>query len=310
MFTDDQLTRCLNAPRIALLRGVRAGLDEALALHRLHSMVNAVKMALHLPRALAGVDQREFADQDVRGLIRLLERLARPSEAPLLCERLGALAEGFADGSAPSWRGGEHQADAADSEDPLGAPYLSIVATSRNDNHGGDLTPRMQKFLDGIFHFSAKYQLPTEVLLVEWNPPSDRPPLNEILAAPSDHSHCSLRYVTVPGEIHDGYRYAEQYPLYQMIAKNVGIRRARGAFVLSTNVDILLSDELWAELARRELKRGVMYRVDRNDVDRRIIDVTNIREVMEACPKEVNPTEGIQGLKRTAVRRRIFGRLK
>jgi len=29
-----------------------------------------------------------------------------------------------------------------------------------------------------------------------------------------------------------------------MIAKNVGIRRARGRFVLSTNIDILLSNEL------------------------------------------------------------------
>jgi succinate dehydrogenase / fumarate reductase iron-sulfur subunit len=35
-----------------------------------------------------------------------------------------------------------------------------------------------------------------------------------------------------------------------------------------------------------------------------------IANCSEACPKELNPTEGIQWLKRAAVRRRLFGRLK
>jgi len=35
-----------------------------------------------------------------------------------------------------------------------------------------------------------------------------------------------------------------------------------------------------------------------------------IMNCVEACPKELNPTEGIQWLKRAAVRRRLFGRAK
>ncbi len=35
-----------------------------------------------------------------------------------------------------------------------------------------------------------------------------------------------------------------------------------------------------------------------------------ITNCIEACPKELNPTEGIQWLKRAAVRRRLFGRWK
>ncbi len=35
-----------------------------------------------------------------------------------------------------------------------------------------------------------------------------------------------------------------------------------------------------------------------------------ITNCIEACPKELNPTEGIQWLKRAAVRRRLFGRSK
>ena len=50
-----------------------------------------------------------------------------------------------------------------------------------------------------------------------------------------------------------------------MIAKNVGIRRARGQFILATNIDILFSDELAEYLATRRLEHGRMYRIDRHD---------------------------------------------
>ena len=35
-----------------------------------------------------------------------------------------------------------------------------------------------------------------------------------------------------------------------------------------------------------------------------------ITNCVEACPKELNPTEGIQWLKMAAVRRRLFGKAK
>jgi hypothetical protein len=52
-----------------------------------------------------------------------------------------------------------------------------------------------------------------------------------------------------------------------MIAKNVGIRRARGRMVLATNIDILFTDAMFAFLASGEAKRDVMYRCDRHDTD-------------------------------------------
>jgi hypothetical protein len=51
-----------------------------------------------------------------------------------------------------------------------------------------------------------------------------------------------------------------------MIAKNVGIRRARGRFILATNIDILFSNELAAYLGAQELRQDRMYRMDRCDV--------------------------------------------
>jgi hypothetical protein len=56
-----------------------------------------------------------------------------------------------------------------------------------------------------------------------------------------------------------------------MIAKNVGICRARGKFVLSTNIDVLFSDELAAFLASGKLDPSVIYRIDRYDINNKIL---------------------------------------
>ena len=55
--------------------------------------------------------------------------------------------------------------------------------------------------------------------------------------------------------------------------------------------------------ARRE-------RLPNFDNERGVYRCHTITNCMEACPKELNPTEGIQWLKGAAVRRRLFGRLK
>jgi succinate dehydrogenase / fumarate reductase iron-sulfur subunit len=46
------------------------------------------------------------------------------------------------------------------------------------------------------------------------------------------------------------------------------------------------------------------------DNERGVYRCHTIMNCVEACPKELNPTEGIQWLKRAAVRRRLWGRLK
>ncbi|MDB5311011.1 MAG: hypothetical protein JWO38_5213, partial [Gemmataceae bacterium] len=79
-------------------------------------------------------------------------------------------------------------------------------------------------------------------------------------------SPCAVRVVEVPPAVHARYRHAKALPLYQMIAKNVGIRRARGEFVLATNVDLLFSDDLVRFIAARNLRPDRMYRTDRHDV--------------------------------------------
>src|SRR5438270_12732264 len=141
-------------------------------------------------------------------------------------------------------------------------PYISLVVTARNDNHGGSLLSRMQAFVNGWIGQCKRHGLLSELIVVDWNPPQDRPPLMEALRWPEDTRPCDVRFIQVPLEIHSRFRHADVLPLYQMIAKNVGIRRARGQFILATNIDIIFSDELMQYLAQGRLQLGRMYRMD------------------------------------------------
>src|ERR1035441_10312403 len=123
-------------------------------------------------------------------------------------------------------------------------PYLSVVVTARNDDHGGNLLGRMQVFVDAWINQAKRHNLSSELIVVEWNPPAGRDRLAQALRWPGDTGPCEVRIIEVPPEVHARYRQAAALPLYQMIAKNVGIRRARGEFILATDIDILVSDQL------------------------------------------------------------------
>lgn len=166
-------------------------------------------------------------------------------------------------------------------------PYLTIVATSRNDGHGGDILKRMRLFVGGLIAQANRHRLPAELIVVEWNPPESHPPLRDVLPRPAAGDLLTLRYVVVPGELHRRYRRAREIPLFQMIAKNVGIRRARGEFVLCTNVDLLFSDELFAALAAGNLARDTFYRANRCDVPDGIDPGWDIGTQLAWCGKNV-----------------------
>lgn len=188
-------------------------------------------------------------------------------------------------------------------------PGLSIVVTTRNDDRDGSgLTP-LRRFVFLLAEQAAQEGLAAEVIIVEWNPPADRPRLAEAIPWPDHAGTFAVRIITVPPEIHHGFGNAEKLPLFQFIAKNAGIRRARGAFILATNVDVFFSSEMVRFLASQRLRRGAMYRVDRHDVrpgapeglsaDAFLLycrqNVTRINEAAatrEVCPGSVGPSNG------------------
>lgn len=146
------------------------------------------------------------------------------------------------------------------------SPYLSLVTASRNDDHGGDPLRRTQIFVNSFARQCEKHRIPAELILVDWNPVAGRPGLASVLQLPAGSTCCTARVITVPPGLHARVKYAEKLPFFQMIAKNAGIRRARGRFILATNIDIIFSDELMAYIGRQQLDPTKQYRVDRYDI--------------------------------------------
>lgn len=184
--------------------------------------------------------------------------------------------------------------------DHVATPYLSVVAATRNDDHGGGLLARMQVFVDALIAQCERHQLDAELILVEWNPPADRAPLVDALRWPAGGGRVTVRVITVSPELHRRFAHAEALPLFQMIAKNVGIRRAGAPYVLATNIDLVLSDEVMHALAARTLAPRTLYRADRYDVDRGIPAEAPLDEQLRWCAGNLLRICGRLGTKEVA----------
>ncbi|QQS28020.1 MAG: hypothetical protein IPM47_14220 [Sphingobacteriales bacterium] len=173
-------------------------------------------------------------------------------------------------------------------------PYLSIVVASRNDNHGGDMLKRMRIFLNGLIYQSNKHQFPVELIFVEWNPPQNNALLKDVLPKlPNGQNYLQLKYLIVPPAIHQKYRFSSVIPLYQMIAKNVGIRRAKAEFILCTNVDLLFSDELMAFLAQQTLNQQSFYRANRCDIPNSVSEELTVPQQVEFARNNILSRNGL-----------------
>jgi len=189
----------------------------------------------------------------------------------------------------------------------LEQPYLSIVATTRNDNHGGDLLARTQAFLNSVYHQATRTGLLVELIIVEWNPPADRPRLTDVLEVPKDGVPVVLRIITVPAAVHNTYGFSKSLPLYQMTAKNVGIRRAKGEFVLCTNIDILFTDQCFDRFAKKDLMSGNYYRSNRCDVPKKVLEYADPAKQLDYCEKNITQRFGkTQGQEAVGLPRFIY----
>ncbi|GAC1398759.1 MAG: hypothetical protein NVSMB52_12330 [Chloroflexota bacterium] len=166
-------------------------------------------------------------------------------------------------------------------------PFLSVVVTARNDNHGGNLLARMQIFISGLLQQCVRHGVKMELILVEWNPPSDRIRLAQALMWEFEESEIEVRVIEVPALIHKNLLHSDGLPLFQMIAKNVGIRRARGEFILATNIDLLFSEELMSWIASCRLDRDCVYRIDRYDVKTSVLGESTLEHQLEFCRANV-----------------------
>ena len=134
---------------------------------------------------------------------------------------------------------------------------LSIILIGRNDTYGGDFVGRLNRSLESLAPLRSAE---VEIILVEWNPLMNHPPLSWVI------EYGAIRIITVSAAIHNSLPGAELFPVFEYRAKNVGIRRARGDWILCLNSDIILTEQMRERLSE-QFDHNCVYRAMRHDMD-------------------------------------------
>lgn len=133
-------------------------------------------------------------------------------------------------------------------------PRVSAVVVARNDGYFPDYAARI--------HATVEWnhaRLADEVILVEWNPPPDRPLFATGLAAEFPFLKA---YVVAPA-LHQAYAPPPHLVILDYMAKNVGIRRATGDYICASNIDIFFEPR--AAFIRFMLDPAFVFRTSRVD---------------------------------------------
>lgn len=116
-----------------------------------------------------------------------------------------------------------------------------------------------------------------ELIIVEYNALPGSKSVSDVIRFPEFLN--SARVISVSSEVHKQVCSRFQVecnrvvPILEFVAKNIGIRRARGRFVLPMAMDTILSKEWWALVGSgglHALDETKLYRMFRADLGRKI----------------------------------------
>ena len=182
----------------------------------------------------------------------------------------------------------------AEAGEGLMEPYISFIAVGRNDGYGGDFLGRTNAFLECLLSFVEGLGVVSELILVEWAPPADRSRLKDALTWPRvTRKHCAIRIIEVPPSVHAIIPNPGKLPLLEYIGKNVGARRARGEYFLTTNPDVLFNRSLIEFLTAKRLSPSCYYRIDRCDLRAPVPAAASAEDLMAFCRRNVIQIHGL-----------------
>lgn len=145
-------------------------------------------------------------------------------------------------------------------------PVVSVVLTGRNDDYGSDFRARFLRTLRFNHGELAARGIPHEYILVEWAPQPHRQLLVDLtLEALPEIADVLTTYV-VDGAYQEALSLNPRLTYLEYVAKNVGIRRAAGQFVLATNCDVYFGRQVLQAFERGDLKPRTVYRAVRYDL--------------------------------------------
>ena len=116
-------------------------------------------------------------------------------------------------------------------------------------------------FINRWLYQVKKHNLNCELIIVDWN---SKIALRKIIKPSILIKNKIIKIIEVSNKIHKKYKNSKKINFFQMIAKNVGARRAEGKFLIFSNVDIIFSENFFKYLKNNTIKNKTIYRADRH----------------------------------------------
>ncbi len=135
--------------------------------------------------------------------------------------------------------------------DKEGINSLSIVVVGRNDNYGGDFSLRLKTTFDWNLSLFPN----AELIYVEWNPIKE----NESDCHWITEAYPNAKCFIVPNEIHKTLITTKNFPILEYFAKNVGIRKASGDWIILVNADVLIGPDFIQDKVNSDTVYGTHY---------------------------------------------------
>lgn len=145
-------------------------------------------------------------------------------------------------------------------------PYLSVIGWVRNDGYMEGYADRIRRAIRFLIGQLNRHKIPSEIVLVDWNPPSDRPLMVDVLGSLDNGGYATLRFIMVDERYHRRSIGAEHKGMHVLNAANTGLRRARGRFLVPKAIDTFFTEPVLEHIARQDLRDDEVYRCDRYDV--------------------------------------------
>ena len=144
--------------------------------------------------------------------------------------------------------------------------YVSFIGYNRNDNYTPNNKVIYNAALNLLLQQLKDYKIPSEIIIVEWNYLEDEVPFSDTLKITVETDYTKIRIIRVPPSYHKKFKNWKQRPFHPGAALNVGIKRAKGEFLLPMACDTFFTNAIFEFISKQTLRDNRFYRCDRHDV--------------------------------------------
>jgi hypothetical protein len=157
----------------------------------------------------------------------------------------------------------------------------TAVVSGRNDNYGGH-------FLESaVYSLNSMLRSFDEVIYVDWNTEDGKKTVTAELESKLVNLDRLRTIQVTPEQVKTIMGDGPAQPMCEVMARNIGIRRATGDIVVSTNLDVIVPSREQLELAFKDLKSGMMVTIAKHDVelaDLQRVFKDNVSDVQSRMP--------------------------